>query len=332
MLAVFMIGTQRSGSNLLRLMLGQSPHLLAPHPPHLITSFHAWKEKYGQLQRGSWEQLCRDMLAWVAANPVPWPGPLPELEKLMALPQRSIVHASLFLYQYAAEQHGAHGWVSKSLGNVAHLAEIDAILPEARYLHLVRDGRDVGSSFQKTMVGPKHPFFSAQRWKRDQELALAWEDQVPRDQFLRVRYEELVRQPEKNLQRICDFLKISFTSEMLRYYESEASKQTADSGRMWSRLVEPVQADGVGRFRREWSDSDIRIFESVAGATLQKLSYSLCFTGRSQAHSAEELAEFRSLDESWRQEARARANVADLDKRAPQQALRATIMARSTVE
>jgi hypothetical protein len=332
MFAVFMIGTQRSGSNLLRLMLGQSPHLWAPHPPHLITSFHTWGEKYGKLEGQSWAQLCRDMLAWVAANPVPWPGPLPELEKLLALPQRSIVHASLFLYQYAAKQNGAKGWVCKSMGNVAHLADIHAILPKARYLHLVRDGRDVGCSFQKTLVGPKHPYFAAQRWTKDQELALAWEQKVSPEQFLRVRYEELVCSPAENLQRICAFLKIPFTGQMLRFYESEASKQTADSGRMWSRLVEPVQADGVGRFRRQWTDTDIRIFESLAGATMQKLSYPLNFSGKSQAYTLDELAEFRRLDENWRREAQVEANVADLAKRAPQQALQAKIMARPTVE
>ena len=66
------IGTQRSGSNLLRLILNEHDLISAPHPPHLLQTFVPlvphYKEKYGD----SIDQLIEDMCRWVEFNPVLW--------------------------------------------------------------------------------------------------------------------------------------------------------------------------------------------------------------------------------------------------------------------
>ena len=75
MMPVFMIGTQRSGSNLLRLMLNQLPEIAAPHPPHILQRIMPLLSGYGDLSDDkNFFQLIEDICRLVELNPVPWSG------------------------------------------------------------------------------------------------------------------------------------------------------------------------------------------------------------------------------------------------------------------
>src|SRR5689334_16548930 len=73
--AVQMIGTQRSGSNLLRLMLNQLPEVSAPHPPHILERFMPLLPIYQDLYIPyNFRKLVLDVCELVACNPVAWTG------------------------------------------------------------------------------------------------------------------------------------------------------------------------------------------------------------------------------------------------------------------
>ena len=68
-----LIGTQRSGSNLFRLMLNEFDDVFAPHPPHLLKTFINLLPKYNSLQNDNdARRLVKDMIKWIQFNPVPW--------------------------------------------------------------------------------------------------------------------------------------------------------------------------------------------------------------------------------------------------------------------
>ena len=81
------IGTQRSGSNLLRLMLNQLQGIYAPHPPHILKTFYPLLAKYGNLNsKKNFEFLIDDVISWIRLNPVKWneiPTKNQILEKVM---------------------------------------------------------------------------------------------------------------------------------------------------------------------------------------------------------------------------------------------------------
>ena len=67
------IGTQRSGSNLFRLMLNEFENVFAPHPPHLLNTFYPLLEKYNDLNKDkNLKRLISDMLGWINNNPIKW--------------------------------------------------------------------------------------------------------------------------------------------------------------------------------------------------------------------------------------------------------------------
>src|SRR5580700_5152855 len=73
--AIQFIGTQRSGSNLLRIMLDQFPEVFGPHPPHILVTFYPLLNYYGNLEETpNFKKLIEDVCRLIEVNPVPWPG------------------------------------------------------------------------------------------------------------------------------------------------------------------------------------------------------------------------------------------------------------------
>src|SRR5436190_24180256 len=87
--AIQMIGTQRSGSNLLRVMLNQLPEIYAPHPPHILQTFYPLLHNYGNLAEDkNFKQLAEDVCKYIELNPVAWEGADLDREKIFSLCER----------------------------------------------------------------------------------------------------------------------------------------------------------------------------------------------------------------------------------------------------
>lgn len=328
---LFIIGTQRSGSNLLRVMLNQAAEVAAPHPPHLLQTFFPLLPLYGDLyQTGPWQSLVTDVCAWVNANPVPWAGFIASPDRLFLLEKRSLPALVGSVYDQFAVHTGKSIWVNKSMANVRYLPDIQADLPLAKFLYLYRDGRDVALSFQKAVVGPKHPYVTGREWAHDQRLALEGMACLPADQALALSYEQLISAPEPSVRQVCQFLGIEFRPALLDYHQSAESVVTASSGKMWANLTRPVMAGNQGKFLREMAPEAISQFEAAAGDVLVRLGYTCVGQGLPGNHSfsAEDIAAFEAEDMRLRQLARQNQDPADAAKRLPQEVLLKEIIQR----
>lgn len=120
---IFMIGTQRSGSNLLRLMLNQLPEIAAPHPPHILQRMMPLVSLYGDLERDKiFRILIDDVCRLVEFNPVPWSGVVLDREDVFRrCNERSLLAVYAAVYDICAEAKGAQTWCCKSLANIKYL-------------------------------------------------------------------------------------------------------------------------------------------------------------------------------------------------------------------
>lgn len=98
----------------------------------------------------------------------------------------------------------------------AHFHRLLFVWPEARFIHLVRDGRDVSRSIvEQGWAG--NAYEAAQMWI---DAELSWADlsrMLPADRWVDVKYEGLIRQPEATLARLCAFLGVPYDPAMLDY-------------------------------------------------------------------------------------------------------------------
>lgn len=275
---VFILGSRRSGSNLLRVLLNHSPHLSAPHPPHILHAFTPLLPGYGDLARDeAWNRLVADVVEYANLNPV---ALLEDDSRLDPAPVaarcagRGLIWLHDAIYSEIMERAGKRAWVCKSNDNMHYLEAIEAGFADStRYIYLYRDGRDVALSFRKAPIGPKHPYQCALEWAREQRRMLDWERRVGA-RLQRVRYEDLITRPEAVCRDLCGFLGVEFDPAMLEAHASGEAARTAGKSVLWANLTRPVQSDNSGKWRRD-SVENVSQFERGAADALDALGYAL---------------------------------------------------------
>lgn len=186
-------------------------------------------------------------------------------------------------YGLYAEAHGKSRWGDKTPKYLTKMRRIASVLPEAAFIHLIRDGRDVALSKSDRSGRPASK--SARIWRRRIERARTQAQKL--DRYLELRYESLVADPEPHLREICSYLQLDFDPAMLRYYEraSERLSELGDARRQdkvnpaserraaHARATRPPDEARVERWRKEMSAEDLQIFEDEAGTLLAELGY-----------------------------------------------------------
>lgn len=331
-MAIFMIGTQRSGSNLLRLMLNQLPGIAAPHPPHILQRMMPLAEGYGRLENDeSFATLVDDVCKLVELNPIPWEGvSLDRQEVAERCEKRSLVAVMGVVYDIMAGSRGAADWCCKSLSNIHYLPEIETHFDRPKYIYLYRDGRDVALSFRKAIVGEKHYYHIARDWARTQRLALALAPNVPGSRFFNISYEDMTAFPQKTLQRLCAFLGQEYHESMFDFHESTEAQQTASKGTLWDNVARPLMSGNSGKFLSQASPDDMRIFESVAGDVLDRLGYQRYYIepGKELNFTSAHLREFDESNERMKQDILNNLDPEDKERRDRQNGFIQSIVGR----
>ena len=329
---IFMIGTQRSGSNLLRVMLNELPQIAAPHPPHILQRMIPLMPHYGDLGRNeAFSLLVDDVCRLVELNPVPWEGAVFNRENVAArCRKRNLVAVFGAVYDVAAEAWGAKTWCCKSLANIYYLSEIEDYFTDAKYIYLYRDGRDVALSFSKAQIGEKHFYHIAKVWNEVQQLALNFRRKIPASRFFNVSYEELTMETENTVQALCRFLGVDYESSMLEFHKSGEAKRTAFASTLWGNVTAPVMKQNSRKFLKEALESDIRIFESIAGSSMDSLGYERLFAkkGEELNFGPDDIRRFDRENEKLKDEVLKRVDPADLERRSHQENVLKEIAAR----
>ena len=331
-MAIFMIGIQRSGSNLLRLMLNELPEIAAPHPPHILQRMMPLVPRYGDLASDkAFSLLVDDVCRLVETNPVPWEGVKLDRKDVAARCRaRSLVAVFGAVYDVMAQTWGAKTWCCKSLANIYYLPEIEEYFSDAKYIYLYRDGRDVAVSFSKAVVGEKHFYHIAKEWNEAQQLALSFRKRVPSKRFFNLSYEELTTDTERAIRSLCAFLGVEYKASMLEFHKSAEAKRAASASNLWENVTNPLMRNNSRKFLKEARQNDIRIFESVAGDSMDVLGYERLFAkkGEELRFSHDEIRGFDAENKRLKEVVRERTDPEDLERRKRQESVIKEISAR----
>lgn len=270
---VFIIGTERSGSNLLRLMLQAHSAFTIPHPPHFMKYLAPVAASYGDLASPENRRtLVRDALRLLRAHIHPWEHTIDEAAVVDAS-SPSVFGVVAAIYEQYRGQAGAKRWGCKSTFMVDYVDEVILEYPDARFIWLVRDPRDVAASAKSSVFCHFHPLLTAKLWVAEQERAAAALDRLGPGQVHLLRYEELVAQPREQLTRLCEFLGEPFEEAMLEHHRQPAAHQIARLSESWSNSDRPVNDKSVGRHAKGLSDEERGLVEQTAGAMMERLGY-----------------------------------------------------------
>ncbi|WP_138432120.1 sulfotransferase family protein [Fodinibius saliphilus] len=279
---IFIMSSERSGSNLLRKMLGMHSILAAPPPPHMWRHLMKVAANYGPLNdqeqfRKLVEQAIR--MTQVPGSHLEWKYQFTVQEVLDQCHTPNVSGIINTLYTLYSQREGAEGWVCKENKLFNHAFQILEVVPDAKFIYLCRDGRDVACSIKKVATHDQHVYFIAEEWKQEQQKCLqVYQELINKGSVKLVRYEDLIENPQSVLEEICTFVGISFEEAMLYFHESRSAVKEAEKSNFWENLSKPVMSDNKGKFLKQLSPKETRIFESLTADILSNLGYPITYT------------------------------------------------------
>jgi len=281
------VGAPRSGTTLLRFMLDSHPVLCIPPETGFLPTVAAAAEMGGFAK----EELFRIVTTFPPDAPG-WADFGLETDEYWTELQRiepfTAGEGLRAFYRLYARKQNKPRYGEKTPGYCEHLPAIRNLLPEAHFVHIVRDGRDAALSLRTRWFAPAQDMPTlAAYWKG--LVRSAREAGLGSPSYMEVRYEDLVTNPRPALENICSFLGLTFHPAVLRYWERTPTRliehrtrrrldgsvvvtheQRLDQQRLT--MCSP-QPERVFRWKTEMTEQEQSEFLAVAGDTLKELGY-----------------------------------------------------------
>ena len=157
---------------------------------------------------------------------------------------------------------GAQYLAERTAHHVTSVDVISAVYPDARLVHIIRDGRDVARSLVARDWGPATVAEAAERWR---SAVVAARSAAPAEGYREVRYEDILDDPAETIAGLYDWLGLEHDEAILAEALAEARVRRNQDAK------DPTPRHD--KWRDHFSAEDVRAFEEVAGGLLDELGY-----------------------------------------------------------
>jgi hypothetical protein len=270
---LFIVGCARSGTTLVHRMVDAHPQIAITPEMHWIT--RQFKSRSGLVT----PELVSELTGHKRF--AQFEIPREEFEGLLgsgeALPYPTFLNRVFGLYGKIKNKPLVG---NKTPAYVRSMPTFHALWPEAKFVHIIRDGRDVGMSILNWKKAERIVGRYAS-WEEDpvSTTALWWERKVRKARedgavlgpglYHEMFYEDLVEDPERECKRLCEFLGVPYQDAMIRFHEGrERVKPGRSAKSAWLKVT-----SGLRDWRTEMCTGDVERFEAAAGDLLQELGY-----------------------------------------------------------
>ena len=270
---IFLFGFERSGTTWLSMIIGAHPRLAVPFSvTGLWYRYGAMLDKYSHLSTlGDVARIVDDLLQEERIRL--WDVTLTRDEVLEGLEPGSYPAIIARFHNLYASHKGKDLWGNIDIANLFNMDVAHHWFPEARFIHIVRDGRDVALSHDTYPYGAANTLECANAWMHHLQVNLKMGSILGPHRYLKVRYEDLVLACEATLRRICAFIGVPYSAKMLEYRQMVAEKVPIDRRWLWPTLDKPPVTSNAYRWKTNMSTSKRIVFERAAGAMLVELGY-----------------------------------------------------------
>jgi len=264
---IFIIGKPRSGTKLMRRLLNNHPEIYIPNYesyfiPYMVkkyknrnlSSFKNFERLYKDFKRTTFFKFMKAKSLYIDIN-----------EWYSQISYFSISNVIETLYRIYAKKENKTPliWGDKTPEYLTSLLIIKNAFKKAKFIHVIRDGRDVCLSMKK--VWRSNIYRAAQRWKL--EILKCKEDAKNFIQdYYEIKYEKLITNPENTLKSICRFIGISYYPQM-KYLNSSVDEVGDTRGK------NSIISENYNKFLKEFSKKELIKLESILGSALIELNY-----------------------------------------------------------
>ncbi|MFH2035118.1 MAG: sulfotransferase [Candidatus Zixiibacteriota bacterium] len=184
-----------------------------------------------------------------------------EINQMFELAENTRHFLDIFFSTYA-DRSGKTRWAEKTPNNVFCIEEILSFWDTAKFVHVIRDGRDVALSLKNSR---EYDIYTAAiRWKLATEAGIRMRGNW---RYYEIRYEDLILNTEDCLHKLCGFLEEDFDPRMLNF-EKAGKDNPMNYGST------PIHAKSIGKWKRPKTNPiDLKILDLALRDQLEKLDY-----------------------------------------------------------
>jgi hypothetical protein len=272
---VFIVGCPRSGTSFLYHLLLSAGGFARFHTQ--MNVFDVLEPIFGDLS--SPDNKKKMMREWLRSKAFAVSGlDANEIEAQVMSECRNGSDFMRIVMEGVSRKQGVDRWIDSTPTNVPHMLRISRDFPEAQFIHIIRDARDVALSLDKRHWSRPLP------WDKERSLLAAglyWEWIVRKGRqngsqlgprYMEVHYEDLVERPEPALKHIGEFLKHDLDYSRIQTASVGSVKKPLTS---FKEDLKEGYFSPVGRWKEKFPPEDLQKFEQLVGSYLQELGYQL---------------------------------------------------------
>lgn len=279
----FILGNPRSGTSLLRIMLDCHSNIVVPPE----CGFIEWLfEKYGDWDSSQVNDFISDLMETKKFKT--WGLKKKSIKNCIARNKPKTYQELCYtVYLSYGEKYGKRPglWGDKNNYFIKILDKIENIFPEASYIYIVRDGRDVATSYKDINTTKIKSAFKPNLPNSIEEIAVEWDQNNSsiysflsskgNKKYTIIRFEDLLRYPESVLKQITNFLNIEFEENMTQYYIRNNKMQLEPKETLeWKKkTLEKLDTSRINKYKEVLSQNEIELFNSIAEKNLKKFKY-----------------------------------------------------------
>lgn len=262
---IFIVGAPRSGTTLLRLILDRHPAIAIPDETEFFHFVYSRRRAFGDLsvprnrQRLIHQYLATEHIRRLGLD-------LTALHETLLREGTGYPEFFSSLLRFNAVHHGKQIPGEKSPYHALIVELLCAWFPDCRIIHLVRDPRDVAASMMRMPWAARSVLVSALAWRKCNQAAC---QSSRRTNYLMLRYEDLVADPEKHLGRICRHAEVEYAPGLVGTTDFEPGV------RWWGRRARgKLTGERLDRWRVDLAPWQAAVVERVAGSYMEMYGYS----------------------------------------------------------
>ena len=270
----FFLGCGRSGTTLLRALFDAHPDLAIPGESVFISTMCSERTKYETIGGVALDRFVADVVAHPRFET--WGLPERVLRDALRLEQpNSLADAIRVLFATYATSREKKRYGDKTPVYVLAIPLLAPVFPEARFVHIIRDGRNVAPSLMELPHGPKDLGKATLYWRRHVQRGRKAGARLGPQRYREIRYESLTADAERVVRELCGFLELTYDDRMVQYVDRSAdlTRTFTAEERGFHRNLSLPPTSGLRDWRRELSGRDIELIEALAGDLLDDLGY-----------------------------------------------------------
>ena len=259
---IFIVGMNGSGTTMLLDSLGKHPNIFAyPRETRIIPNLIDNIDRFGDLEIDE-NFLClwHSVLTIPAFRGKKYNSPKPPLPSNWRDFPRKLSAVLDAVFRSFAIKQGKSRWCEKTPHHLQHLLNLHTIFPHAKFIHIIRDGRDCAASFHRRWR--RRPELTIYRWKKVIQEGKKQAEEI-NEHYLELKYEEITSKPRVWMNNICDHLKLPFDENLLL----SSKRQSRD------RNEEKRIEKNPYNWNQYFEESAVKRLEKIAGGYLQDLGY-----------------------------------------------------------